>query len=113
MSTSGLAKQCVKAWYDEIKYYDYSNPGFSSKTGHFTQVLWYKSVELGVGYAIGNKGGRYEHYCVAQYSPPGNYLGQFHQNVKPARSFALNLKSSMHLVVFLMWLIKNLTKNSL
>ena len=35
------AKACVaatKAWYDEIKDYNYASPGFGYNTGHFTQV---------------------------------------------------------------------------
>ena len=39
----------TKAFYDEVKYYDYNNPGFSQRTGHFTQVIeltksWKKSA---------------------------------------------------------------------
>jgi uncharacterized protein YkwD len=41
----------VQAWYDEIKDYNFNKPGFSPKTGHFTQVLWVKSTELGCGKA--------------------------------------------------------------
>lgn len=26
----------VKSWYDEVQYYDYKQPGFSTRTGHFT-----------------------------------------------------------------------------
>lgn len=43
------AEHCVKSWYDEIKNYNFSKPGFSSQTGHFTQVVWKDSIELGVG----------------------------------------------------------------
>lgn len=39
----------VQAWYDEIKNYNFKKPGFSSNTGHFTQVVWKTSKELGVG----------------------------------------------------------------
>ena len=49
-------------------------------TGHFTQVVWVKSTELGMGHATSQSGSV---YTVARYSPPGNYTnpGQFEQNV--------------------------------
>ncbi|WP_228001170.1 CAP family protein [Nocardia australiensis] len=67
----------TKAWYDEIKDYDYDNPGFSKETGHFTQVVWKSSTKLGA--AITCKGS--ESYVVASYDPAGNVIGQFPQNV--------------------------------
>ena len=34
-------REAVDNWYEEISNYDYSRPGFSAATGHFTQVnLW-------------------------------------------------------------------------
>ncbi len=76
----------TKAWYDEIKDYDFDTPaGFSSETGHFTQVVWKASTRLGVGVAcnIGGKGGQ---YVVAQYNPAGNTTGDnnehFRENVQ-------------------------------
>ena len=69
-------------WYNEIDDpgYDYNSPGFSMGTGHFTQVVWVKSTELGMGHATSQSGSV---YTVARYSPPGNYTnpGQFEQNV--------------------------------
>lgn len=47
-------------------------------TGHFTQVVWNASNQLGMGLAQGPKGT----YCVGQYQPAGNYAGQFPANVK-------------------------------
>ncbi|XP_067036746.1 Golgi-associated plant pathogenesis-related protein 1-like isoform X2 [Acropora muricata] len=32
----------TKAFYEEIKDYNFDQPGFSSKTGHFTQVMMYR-----------------------------------------------------------------------
>lgn len=66
-------------WYDEIKDYDFNNPGFSSGTGHFTQVVWVDSMELGVAKATAQNGMQ---FVVARYFPPGNILGRFPNNVK-------------------------------
>lgn len=66
-------------WYDEVSYYNYSEPGFSSATGHFTQVVWKSSLTFGFG-AITIDGFT---AGVGLYNPPGNYLGQFPENVLP------------------------------
>ena len=52
-------------------------------TGHFTQVVWKGSKKLGVGFALTGDGRSL--YVVAQYSPSGNYIGQFGQNVLQAK----------------------------
>jgi uncharacterized protein YkwD len=33
-------------WYNEISKYNFNSPGFSSGTGHFTQVVWKNSKEF-------------------------------------------------------------------
>ncbi|KAL9981245.1 hypothetical protein ACROYT_G009920 [Oculina patagonica] len=68
----------TKLWYDEIKDYNFNNPGFSMKTGHFTQVVWKGTRKLGVAIATDSKG---RNYVVARYYPPGNVIGAFAQNV--------------------------------
>ncbi|CAF4252637.1 unnamed protein product, partial [Rotaria sordida] len=72
--------EAVTSWYNEIKHYNFNNGGFSMKTGHFTQVVWRSTKKLGVGVSY-----PYKHptvYVVAQYSPPGNYQGQYQTNVR-------------------------------
>ncbi|CAF4283791.1 unnamed protein product, partial [Rotaria magnacalcarata] len=69
------------AWYSEIAMYNFSSPGFSSATGHFTQVVWLGSTQLGIGIALTSD--NRTAYVVANYYPPGNYLGQFATNVLP------------------------------
>ncbi|MBX9256189.1 secretion protein [Desmonostoc muscorum CCALA 125] len=80
-----LGNTAVKEWYDEIKDYNYANPGFSSATGHFTQVVWKGSTQLGCGAAQGTEtieGTKYNaFYVVCQYAPAGNVQGQFPDNV--------------------------------
>ena len=43
----GAGKDAVSRWYNEVGQYDYRNPGFSLQTGHFTQVVWASTTELG------------------------------------------------------------------
>lgn len=73
-------KSVVDAWYNEIQFYDYEKPGFSLKTGHFTQVIWKSSKEIGAGWARSPDGG---FFVVCNYDPPGNYKGKFPRNVEP------------------------------
>ena len=70
----------VDMWYDEVKMYDFKNQGFSMDTGHFTQLVWKGSKNLGCGIACGSG-------CVVtcNYFPPGNVLGQFESNVFPKK----------------------------
>ncbi|MEQ9236274.1 CAP family protein [Coleofasciculus sp. E2-BRE-01] len=80
-----LANQAVTSWYNEVSDYDYANPGFSSETGHFTQVVWKNSTQLECGAARGVKtiqGTQYNaFYVVCQYTPAGNVIGKFPNNV--------------------------------
>ena len=66
------------SWYNEIKDYDFTKPGFSMQTGHFTQVIWKSTTQMGIGYAKSESG---NYYGVANYYPAGNFTGEFKQNV--------------------------------
>ena len=56
-------------WYDEIKDYNFNKPGFKNGTGHFTQVVWKGSKQVGFGYAQSSDGA---YFGVANYFPGGN-----------------------------------------
>ncbi|BFF95575.1 Golgi-associated plant pathogenesis-related protein 1 [Drosophila madeirensis] len=73
------ASDAVDSWYKEINQYDWHSPAFRMGTGHFTQVVWKTSTELGVGFA---KRGNVI-YVVCNYNPPGNYNNMFRENVLP------------------------------
>ena len=66
------------AWYNEIKDYKYAEIGSSLNEGvvigHYTQMIWYSTKYLGMGYAISTDG---KVYVVARYNPPGNYVGEY------------------------------------
>lgn len=77
----------IAAWYAEQKNYSYLWPGFSYKTGHFTQVVWKSTTKLGCAFVFCNgKNGTPGHYLVCEYSPHGNITnaGYFRKNVLPA-----------------------------
>ncbi len=64
-----------KSWYSEIKAYH--NEAIShdnyKKFGHYTQMVWKSTTHVGVGVAICRNGAI---LVVANYYPPGNYIGQ-------------------------------------
>jgi uncharacterized protein YkwD len=72
----------VRLWYGEVEKYDFSNPGFSPQIGHFTQVVWKGTTEIGCARNTGCST-RISNVWVCHYNPPGNYQGRFADNVLP------------------------------
>ncbi|XP_054156857.1 uncharacterized protein LOC128955233 [Oppia nitens] len=68
----------VDNWYAEIKDHTFGKEPSSLKSGHFTQVVWKESEELGVAKARTRTG---KIFVVANYNPAGNMLGEFAANV--------------------------------
>ncbi|XP_013391631.1 protein PRY2 isoform X2 [Lingula anatina] len=83
-------KDAVAQWYSEISKYDFKTASRCLTAGHFTQVVWKGSKEIGVGRAVGQDG---RVYVVANYLPPGNMLGAFKENVLPPNSVPSNVVS--------------------
>ncbi|KAK3702868.1 hypothetical protein QZH41_014141 [Actinostola sp. cb2023] len=73
-------RKATDMWYEEVDKYRFNNPGFSTGTGHFTQVIWANTTEIGSGKATSSTGAQ---FVVVRYTPPGNVMGQFPDNVKP------------------------------
>ncbi len=79
----------VGRWYKEVSEYDFNNPRYDSSTGHFTQVVWKKTTEIGC--ATQNnctyKGKTYPKLHVCRYNPAGNITnaGYFKENVLPKK----------------------------
>lgn len=87
------ATQGVDLWYDEIVYYDIADPASSIGTfeqyGHFTQVVWKSTSQLGcVVHECSAKG---TIYLICEYHTEGNIFVSpdeykyyyFKQNVLP------------------------------
>ncbi len=72
----------VGRWYGEEPEYDYERPGFSSGIGHFTQIVWKATTEVGCACRSDCSDG-YSDVCVCHYNPPGNYRNRFAENVLP------------------------------
>ena len=66
-------------WYNEIELHNWKKE-FQSATGHFTQLIWKSTKEVGFGVAHKDK----TYYVVANYFPAGNVKGEFATNVLKA-----------------------------
>jgi uncharacterized protein YkwD len=73
------AKRVVDLWYEEIEDYNFESPGFSMQTGHFTQLVWASTRELGCA----NVTCPGMDLWICHYSPAGNTLDFFDENVHP------------------------------
>ncbi|KAG5678130.1 hypothetical protein PVAND_007829 [Polypedilum vanderplanki] len=73
-------QEVVDSWYAEISQHVFHREPTTLKSGHFCQVVWKESRELGVGMAKNRNG---EIFVVVNYDPPGNFIGSFEKNVLP------------------------------
>jgi pathogenesis-related protein 1 len=65
-------EQVVSAWAGESRNYDYKSNKCRGVCGHYTQIVWRDTKEVGCGVARG--GGR--EVWVCDYDPPGNWVGK-------------------------------------
>jgi pathogenesis-related protein 1 len=65
----------VDSWGEEKKFYKGEKITGSnySKFGHYTQMIWYNTTEIGCA-IVTCAGG--QTLVVCNYNPPGNYIGQ-------------------------------------
>lgn len=65
-------EEVVKRWMSEASDYNYKNNRCRADCGHYTQVIWRDTKELGC--AVARRGDR--EVWVCDYNPPGNYVGE-------------------------------------
>jgi pathogenesis-related protein 1 len=75
MGADYSALDASKGWYSEIEQYTYGviNSSNWSKTGHYTQMVWKKTTQVGIAVAKCSDGAI---IIVANYNPAGNYMGE-------------------------------------
>ncbi|KAI8955660.1 CAP domain-containing protein [Xylaria longipes] len=84
------ATASVEGWGNERGEYDYDKPGFSEETGHFTQLVWKNTTDVGCGRKLcGEKGW----YLVCEYWPRGNVIGAFKDEVDKEENAAVQVRS--------------------
>jgi len=88
-------REPVDNWYSEIKDHPFGREPSNLKSGHFSQVVWRDSKELGVAVARNRNG---HIFVVANYSPPGNFIGSFAENVPPLGGFPKSVQSKTNVV---------------
>jgi uncharacterized protein YkwD len=64
--------QVVSQWASEARNYDYASNRCNGVCGHYTQIIWRGTSELGCGLAHGQR----REIWVCDYSPPGNIIGK-------------------------------------
>jgi uncharacterized protein YkwD len=65
-------QKVVDRWAAEARNYDYKANRCKGECGHYTQIVWKSTREVGCAVA---RGGSREVW-VCNYDPPGNYVGQ-------------------------------------
>jgi len=80
---SSSYSSAASSWYNEVALYDYDNPGKPEfkDIGHFTQMVWKGSKDLGCARELCTGGGNSPFnsdgdwiFVVCRYSPAGNVL---------------------------------------
>lgn len=64
--------QVVNMWGDEVKQYNYETNQCSGVCGHYTQLVWQKTTQVGCARVSAQS----QELWVCNYNPPGNYRGQ-------------------------------------
>ncbi len=77
----------VGRWYKEESRYDYQKNAYQSNAGHFSQLVWKSTTEIGCAVQTNckYKGNTYPKMYVCRYNPAGNMGGQFKANVLPKK----------------------------
>lgn len=98
-----IPKAAITAWYNERDNYERMSKNYTANYpmtvdvfnwdhrpnspdmyGHFTQIVWQATREVGCGHAMCQSPSGQTDYWVCRYSPKGNIVPYFQENVRPA-----------------------------
>lgn len=87
-ATPANLSEAVTAFWDESQNYDYSTLKCSKVCGHYTQVVWATSKEVGCGLKICPQVSTLKNagFLVCNYGPAGNYVDEKPYKKGPACS---------------------------
>ena len=63
--------EVIRAWADESRNYDYRSNRCRDVCGHYTQIVWRDTRQVGCAIARDNR----REIWVCNYDPPGNWVG--------------------------------------
>jgi uncharacterized protein YkwD len=65
-------RKVVERWASEAANFNYKSNRCKGECGHYTQLVWRSTKEVGCAVA----GGGSREVWVCEYAPPGNYVGR-------------------------------------
>lgn len=83
-SEGALAVQiAVRAWYNQIIYYNFQKPEINKFNSYFVQLMWRSTTDVGIGQYLSATG---KSYIVAFFTPIGNSDNSLPFNILPITS---------------------------
>ncbi|XP_065363759.1 venom allergen 5 isoform X3 [Calliphora vicina] len=64
----------IQKWFDEVQKYQFGD-AWSSKTGHYSQLVWGETSLVGCGFAEYKDTSKFNKLYVCNYGPGGNVVG--------------------------------------
>ncbi|KAF8355282.1 hypothetical protein PRIPAC_96905 [Pristionchus pacificus] len=104
-----FARAAIRAFYEEIKFYNYSQPGLNLPAAHFTNMIWRNCEKIGIGvfhmnYTSSHGACKVKgtidrpamgYMLVVHQWPPSNIISpiEFERNVRPPkRSYSFEMR---------------------
>ena len=74
---SATPTDVVNSWGSEVENYNYNDNSCNGVCGHYTQIVWANTREVGCAVVRGTHPRyRTQEIWVCNYNPPGNYIGE-------------------------------------